>query len=62
MRDPPSLKTLGSAINLYACQITLLDSIGDVLRIQSSFFDEVLSQKQLAATKSLTNFTETAPS
>ena len=33
-----------------------------ILRTQSSFYDEVLSQKQLTATKSLTNFAENAPS
>ena len=43
MRDTPSLKNLVSAINLWAYQITLLDSIRGILRTQSSFYDEVLS-------------------
>ena len=40
--------------------MTLLDSFRDVLRTQSSFYDEVLSQKKLTAAKSLTNFAESA--
>ena len=43
MRDPPTLNILASRINLYAYQITLLDSIRDVLKTQSSFCDEVRS-------------------
>ena len=51
MTDTPSLKV--SAINLQACQITLLDSIRSVLRTQSSFYNEVLSQKYLGTKKFL---------
>ena len=60
--DTTSLKILVSAINLKACQITLLYSIRGVLRTQSSFYDEVLSRKYLTTKKSLTNFTENVPS
>ena len=45
MRVTPSLKLLVSAINLQPYQITLWDSIRDVLRTQSSFYNEVLLQK-----------------
>ena len=62
MRDTPSLKILVSAIKLWACQITLLDSIRGMLRTQSSFYDEALLQKQLTAKTSLTDFAENAPS
>ena len=62
MIDTRSLKILVSAINLQACQITLLDSIRGILRTQSSFYDEVLSQKKLMAKKPFTNFAENAPS
>ena len=62
MRDTPSLKILVSAINIQACQITLLDSITGILRTRSSFYDEVLSQNKLMAKKSLSYFAEYAPS
>ena len=45
MRDTPSLEILVSAIDLKICEITLLDSIRDVFRTHSSFYEEVLSQK-----------------
>ena len=45
MGGPTSLRILVSAINQKVRQITLLDSIRDVLRTQSSFYIEVLSQK-----------------
>ena len=45
LRDTPSLKILVSAIDLSACQITLLDSIRGVLRTQSRFYDEIVSRK-----------------
>ena len=43
--NTPSLKTLVSAADLQACQLTLLDSIGAVFRTQSSFYNEVFSRK-----------------
>ena len=42
--------------------MTLLDSIRGILRTQSSFYNEVLSQKMLTAKNSLNNFAENAPS
>ena len=62
MTDTPTLKIMVSTINLQACQVTLLDSIRGILRTQSSFYDEVLSQKMLTDKKSLTNFAENVPS
>ena len=62
MTDIPKLKIMVSTINLQAYQVTLLDSIRGILRTQSSFFDEVLSQNKLPAKKSLTNFAENASS
>ena len=62
MRDTPSLKILVSATNLYACQVTLLDSIRGILRTQSSFYDEVFSQSKLKDKKPLSNFAENVPS
>ena len=45
MRNTQGLKILVPTINLWPCQITLQNSIRDILRTQSSFYDEVLSQK-----------------
>ena len=56
MRDTPSLKILVSATNLKAYQITLLHSIRGVLRIQSSFYDEVVSQKSFILLFCFANF------
>ena len=56
--NTPSLKTLVSAADLQACQLTLLDSIGAVFRTQSSFYNEVFFTKVVNSYKSLTNFAE----
>ena len=45
MRDATSLKILVSAIDLWACQLTLLDSIRGLFRTQWSLYDEFLSRK-----------------
>ena len=45
MRDTPSLEFLVSAMDLKICEITLLDSIRDVFRTHSSFYEKVISQK-----------------
>ena len=54
MRDTSSLNL--KAINLKAYQITLLHSIRGVLRTQSSFYDEFISQKSFILLFCFANF------